>query len=528
MSAQDVVQLHREAQRALNRRAYEDAHRCCIEILKREPKFADAYFLLGMIALEHGRAGKARELIDRALSQKPDNAEYLAHRAKCLVLLKDFSAALQSAREALALAPDDALTLDTVGVALTKAGDHETAIGAFMRAVDRQPANPQFLFNLASSQEFLGDFAAAEESYKRAIRLRPDFYRAHWALSEVACATREKNHVERLVKLLDTSNPDADGTLYLCHALAKEHEELGQHAKAFAYLQRGKQAKRDTVRFSVADHEALFETITAVCSAEFCASNEPGCESSEPIFVVGMPRSGTTLVERILAGHDDVFAAGELGEFGLCLKRAAGTETQQILDVETTKRAASGSFARVGQDYIASTRPRTGHTKHFIDKLPQNALYAGFIRRALPAARIICLRRNPLDTCLSNYRQLFAIDAPYYDYASDLLDTGRYYLLFDALIKHWERVLPSNFLVVHYEDVVDDVEREARKLLEFCALPWDPRVLEFHTGKAPVATASAVQVREPIYRTSVGRWKKYQRELAPLMDLFARHGVAYE
>ena len=528
MSAQGINQLHREAEQALNRRAYEDAHRCCIEILKREPKFADAYFLLGMIALEHGRAGKARELIDRALSQTPDNAEYLAHRAKCLVLLKDHAAALQSAHEALALAPTDALTLDTIGVALAKAGNHETAIGAFMRAVDRQPENPQFHFNLASSQEFVGDFGAAEQSYERAIRLRPDFHRAHWALSDLTRATPEKNHIERLEKLLDTSSPDADGTLYLCHALAKEHEELGQHATAFAFWQRGKQAKRDTVRFSVADHEALFETIMAVCSAEFCASNEPGCESSEPIFIVGMPRCGTTLVERILAGHDDVFAAGELGEFGLCLKKAAGTETQQILDVETAKRAASANFAQVGEDYIASTRPRTGHTKHFIDKLPQNALYAGFIRRALPAAKIICLRRNPLDTCLSNHRQLFAIEAPYYDYAYDLLDTGRYYLMFDRLIKHWQRVFPSNFLVVHYEDVVDDVEREARKLLEFCALPWDPKVLEFHASKAPVATASAVQVREPIYRTSVGRWKKYERELAPLMELFARHGVASE
>jgi tetratricopeptide (TPR) repeat protein len=528
MSAPDIIQLHRQAQQALNRRAYEDAHRCCIEILEREPEFADAYFLLGMIALEHGRAGKARELIDRALALKPDSAEYLAHRAKCLVSLKDYSAALQSAREALALAPDDALTLDTIAVALTKAGDHETAIGAFMRAVDRQPENPRFHFNLASSQEFLGDFSAAEESYERAIRLRPDFYRAHWALSELTHATPEKNHVERLERLLDTANPDADGNLYLCHALAKEYDELGQHPKAFTYLQRGKGSKRGRVSFSVAGHQALFETITAVCSAEFCASDEPGYESSEPIFIVGMPRSGTTLVERILAGHDDVFAAGELSEFGLSLKRAVGTETRQVLDVETTKGAASLNFAQVGKDYIASTRPRTGHSKHFIDKLPPNALYAGFIRRALPAAKIICLRRNPLDTCLSNYRQLLSIDAPYYDYTYDLLDTGRYYLMFDALIKHWARVLPSNFLVVHYEDMVDDVEREARKVLEFCALPWDPKVLEFHTGKTPVATASAVQVREPLYRTSVGRWKKYERELAPLMELFARHGVAYE
>ena len=199
--------------------------------------------------------------------------------------------------------------------------------------------------------------------------------------------------------------------------------------------------------------------------------------SAEPIFIVGMPRTGTTLVERILSNHPAVFAAGELTNFALELKRAAATPSNRVLDAETLAAAARVDPRALGEAYVASTRPRTGHTPRFIDKMPLNFFYAALIQRALPNAKIICLRRDPLDACLSNYRQLFATTFSYYDYSYDLLDTGRYYLQFDALARHWREAIPANYTEVHYEDVVEHTEREARRLVEFCGLDWDPACL---------------------------------------------------
>jgi hypothetical protein len=220
-----------------------------------------------------------------------------------------------------------------------------------------------------------------------------------------------------------------------------------------------------------------------------------------------------------------VFPAGELENFGLELKRAAATRSNRVLDAETLAAGVSVDAHALGAAYVASTRPRTGHTSQFIDKMPLNFFYAGLIHRALPNAKIICLRRHPLDACLSNYRQLFATMFSYYDYSYDLLDTGRYYLQFDALVRHWREMIPNAFTEVRYEDVVEHTEREARRLVAFCGLDWDSRCLEFERNAAPVATASSVQVRQPIYRTAVERWRKYESEIEPLRRLLADAGA---
>jgi hypothetical protein len=238
-----------------------------------------------------------------------------------------------------------------------------------------------------------------------------------------------------------------------------------------------------------------------------------------------MPRTGTTLVERILSSHPAVFAAGELTNFALVLKRMARTPSNRVLDPETLAAAAALDAARLGEAYVESTRPRTGHTPRFIDKMPLNFFYAALIHRALPSAKIVCLRRGALDACLSNYRQLFATSFSYYNYSFDLLDTGRYYVEFDALARHWRQVLPSaSYREVRYEEIVEHTEREARALVEFCGLEWDPACLAFHENATPVATASSVQVRRPIYRTSLERWRKYEREIEPLRELLAAAG----
>jgi tetratricopeptide (TPR) repeat protein len=519
--APDLSALQREAELAFDRRDFKRAHEICVEILAADPARAAALFLLAMIAAEHGNFGKALEVIDLALARDAAQPEYHAQRGRCLIALHRPREAFESAQRALALEPERALTLDTIGVVLTRAGAHAEALEPFRRAVARDPSKAQYRYNLGASEQFVGDFARAAEAYRGALALDPQHHRAWSALAQVSKAPFTAGEIAEIERQLAAS-PSEDAELHLNHALAKQAEDLGRYADAFRYLERGKRRKIAMRARSFAAHEALFD---AAARAARLAVNARGHDSSEPIFIVGMPRTGTTLVERILSNHPAVFAAGELTNFSLVLKRAAATPSNRVLDAETLDAAARVDARALGAAYVDSTRPRTGHTLRFIDKMPLNFFYAALIHRALPNARIICLRRNALDACLSNYRQLFSTAFAYYDYAFDLLDTGRYYVRFDALARLWRDTIPANYTEVRYEDVVEHTEREARRLSAFCGLDWDPRCLAFADNAAPVATASSVQVRQPIYRTAVERWRHYETEIEPLRCLLSDAGV---
>ncbi|MEQ1578995.1 MAG: sulfotransferase [Steroidobacteraceae bacterium] len=520
----ELVQWQREAERALNAREYRLAHELCLKILTRRPDSADAFFLLAMIAAAHDNFLKAAELIERSLRIDPGNPEYHAQLGRCLIALQRPREAFEAAVRALSLDPHGALTLDTIGVVMTRAGAHAEALDPFRRAVAADATKAPYFYNLGASLQFTGDFTAAADAYRKALVVDPFYYRAWSSLAQVSRIPFTDAEVAQLNALLDEQSLDPDSELHLCHALAKQCEDVGRYGESFAYLERGKRRKREAIHYAFESDRALFSAAKRPIATR--ANARPGsCDSHEPIFIVGMPRTGTTLVERILSSHPAVFAAGELTNLALALKREARTSSRLVLDPETLAAAETVDLARVGSEYVASTRPRTGHTPHFIDKMPLNFFYAGLIHRALPNAKIICLRRNPLDTALSNYRQLFATSFSYYNYAYDLLDAGRYFIEFDVLAKHWLQTIPGNYCEVHYESVVADTESEARRLVAFCGLDWDPACLAFEQNAAPVATASSVQVRQPIYRTAVERWRKYERELEPLKALLAAAGL---
>jgi hypothetical protein len=348
---------------------------------------------------------------------------------------------------------------------------------------------------------------------------------AHVTLAQLRRQTPQDNHVERLEHLLqhadETRDPEASTCLNM--ALAQEYEDLANYPEAYRHLVHGKAVNASNRGYSSQRDQELFAAI--MDSFPTTRSTLDGCPSNEPIFVVGMPRSGTTLVERILSSHSDVQSAGELLNFAMSVKHLSGSRNAALMDADMVVRARDVDLGQLGEMYLASTRPLTGEKPRFIDKLPHNFLYAGYIANALPNARIICLRRDPMDTCLSNFRQLFSEKSPFFDYSFDLLDTGRYYILFDRLMAHWQRVLPSRILEVNYEDLVESQESSSRRLLEFCGLPWRDECLRFETNPAPVATASAVQVRAPMYRSSLKRWKKYGEQLDGLRDLLLEAGI---
>jgi hypothetical protein len=347
----------------------------------------------------------------------------------------------------------------------------------------------------------------------------------HSALSHVRRQTPEKNHIGRLEKLLKQVGDDVNGELYLRHSLAKEYDDTERYDKAFEHLSAGNSRRRKNLNYDIEDDRRLFERVENLFTRETMNDASRGHATEEPIFVVGMPRTGTTLTERILTSHSRVFSAGELKNFSLSLKRASGTRSNVVLDTETLQKGMEVDFEALGKAYLDSTRPATGHTAHFTDKLPLNFLYIGFIHLALPNARIICLRRNPLDTCLSNFRQLFDVNFSYYNYAYDIMETGRYYVLFHCLMAHWQRILPGKVLEVQYENLVAEQESESRRIVEHCGLGWEEACLAFERNTAAVATASAVQVREPIYATAVERWRRYEAQLRPLRDLFESEGI---
>ena len=533
---EQIISLHRAAQAAMRENRMQEAHQHCLAILRIDREFADAWFLCGVIAAHNGKLTKAVEIFRTAITLAPDNAEYLAELGRQLLALREQQEALAIARRALALAPTSVPALNTLGTVFSHCAEHGDALTCYERAVHNLEERPSgagglsadwradLYFNLAASLLFAGRFDAAEQAYERAIALQPCLYKAHSALAALRRQTPGNNHLERLQALRDTVATPHD-QLHLGHAIAKEQEDLGHYPEALAALGWAKAAQARQVAYRAEADELLFSTVCGLFTHERFNQSIPGCDSAEPIFIVGMPRTGTTLVEQMLSAHTQVFAAGELANFPLQVKRLTGSPSAQVLDSETLVRSVQLDMSKLGSSYLESTRPRTGHTPHFIDKLPLNFMYLGLIRLALPNAKLICLRRDPMDTCLSNYRQLFATQFTYYHYNYDLLDCGRYYIQFDRLMRHWRDALPGAVLELRYEALVADPKSAARALLEHCQLPWEEGCLLSHQRNTPVATASAVQVRQEIYTSSVDRWRCYGDALLPLYELLKSAGL---
>jgi len=493
------------------------------------PGSADGLLVRGVAAAEAGRVREGLALIREACATDPADAEAHAQLGRWLSRLHHTDEALAAARHALSLLPASAATLDTIGVVFSRAGRHEQAVACFERAVELGPERAGMHFNHAASLKFLGRFAEAEAAYEACVRCNPRFWRAHSALAATRRQTPERNHLARLERLLKTGPLDPDAELHLRHALAKELEDLERGEEAFAHLLAGNARKHAATGYRFERDQRLFDAVMRlfpeVLPAPAHADLTGGEVTRAPIFVTGMPRTGTTLVERILSSHSQVASAGESQNFGVLLKRACRTPSPQVLDEATLAQSLCIDLQVLGRDYLERTRPPGRAQPRFVDKMPLNFFYLGHIARALPAASIIVLRRHPLDTGLSNFRQLFATGLSYYEYARDLRDIGRYYVQFDRLITHWQAALPGRVHEVRYEALVADQRAETGRLLAHCRLPWEEACLHFERNEQAVATASAVQVRQPLYASSVGRWRRFERHLQPLIDELLAAGV---
>jgi len=435
-------------------------------------------------------------------------------------LVQRFAATRALAERASASGASDPRALFGAGVAFRLLGDYAAAAAAFSRASALQPGNVAILFELGLAQEYSGKFDAAIAAHERALAVAPDYFKSRQALVQLQKQAPGRNSIALMEAQF--AGPDEDGwrTAHLGHALAKTYEDLGDTETSFAWLTRGKARRRVLRPYDATLEEALAEAARPV------ETSAAGFESVEPIFVSGLPRSGTTLVDRILSSHPDVMSAGEIGNFALLNKRLSGSQTRATLDPDTLSRAGGVDYARLGKLYIDSTRPITGATPRFIDKAPSNYLLAAAILKALPNARVIAVRRHPLDSVLSNYKQLFPLEDGYYDYVYDLEAAAHKVVQFDRLLQRWQTVLPSDrFMVVQYEELVGAQEEVTRRLVAFCGLDWNDRCLAFHRNAAGVGTPSAAQVRAPMYSTAVGRWARYGSLLHPACTVLERGGL---
>lgn len=518
----DPVALYQAAQKALRESRLDDARHLCLQLIATQPAFADGYFLLGMSEASAGRLKPATEALEHAVRLAP-RAEYLAHYAKCLVLVRRENEALRVADRAASMQPSDALTLDTIGCVYSRLGAHEKAIPLFEAAVSRRPDHQQMRYNLASSLGFVGRFDEAADHCERIIAADPDFMKAHSTLSSLKKQTAESNHVARLTALLPRARDGID-ELHLCYALAKEYEDLGNHDSAFQHLDAANRRRKAELGYHIDMDRRIFERLTQrFTQLDYFRGASDVTEA--PIFIIGMPRTGTTLADRILSSHPQIESAGELQAMPSAIKRLSGSASRFALDEPTIDGAGAVPTAALGRLYLELAAPHRRHNLRFIDKLPLNFFNVGYIARALPRAKIVCLRRHPLDTVWSNYKHLFAVNFSYYNYAYDLLDTAAYYVMFDRLMKLWQQLFPGRVLELQYESVVEDLEGQSRRLLAHCELEWTDECLRFYENTSAVATPSTTQVRQPIYRSALGRWRAYDRHLAPVREFFAAHGI---
>jgi tetratricopeptide (TPR) repeat protein len=427
------------------------------------------------------------------------------------------------AARAIQESPNDARALFGAAMAFRISGDYAAALAQFSRLCLLEPNNTNYLRELGQTQEYFGRFDEAIASYRAALEAEPLNYRALHGLVQLQKQTIANNRIGELERQFVLPD-DGWRSLHIGHALARTYEDLGDIEKSFQWLDRAKRGRRKLHPYDPSREMELARSAIAAKPGDGGA-----CGSNEAIFVVGLPRSGTTLLDRILSSHPDVTSAGEITTFLQLAKLMSGSATPAALDVDMLGRAGAIDYARLGQAYIDSTRPVTGATPRFVDKAPSNYFLAPLILRALPNARIIVMRRHPLDSCLSNYKQIFPFDDRYYDYVYDLAGAAEKFVVFDRLISHWRSVLPPDrFMVLQYEDLVANQEARTRELLAFCGLAWDERVLAFHENAAGVATPSARQVRQAMNASAVGRWAKYGALLDPARQVLEREGVSLD
>ncbi len=488
------------------------------KVLRQDPDDVDALRLLAGLAMRAKQWSDAETLLKKALDLAPDFYQGWQDLGQALQEQDQMEAALEAYQRAARLKPTEAAPLTGAGTVAAMSGQHTDAIDYFQRALTKQQDNAGALAGLGHVLKTIGQQEEAVAAYRRCAELNPGHGEAYWSLANLETFRFEQQEVAAMNAQLAREDLPNEPRVNFLFALGKSHEDAGEYDSAFDYYRQGNELRRSAENYDPVNTIDTHDKLMDVFSAEFFAEREAwGNQSPAPIFIVGMPRSGSTLLEQILASHSLVEGTHELPE----LSRAAKSTRRFGMERRSYPKAVldmtADDAAQVGEEYLQrSARHRRDQAPYFTDKLPNNFAHIGLLQLILPNAKVIDARRHPLDSCMGTYKQLFARGQPF---SYDLYELGEFYLEYRRLMEHWHSVLPGKVLDVQYEDVVGDLDSQVRRILDFCELPFEQACIDFHRTERAVKTASSEQVRQPIYASSLHSWRRFEAHLGPLIEV---------
>ncbi|MGH8318273.1 MAG: tetratricopeptide repeat-containing sulfotransferase family protein [Steroidobacteraceae bacterium] len=487
-------------------------------------------WLMGsIIALLAGDPRAGLRLIEEPLRTWPTNAQCLLQKAECLLALGERSLALAAAEAAAAHSGDIADSLEAIGEFMLQAGEQRRALPLYDRAMTVMPRDPaqraRLLHNRAVTHRYVGDLERAQRDYEAILAIDPVAPKAYKGLVELRRQTPERNRITQMKQALERLPAQSDDAAVLHFALAKSYQDLGDYRSSWEHLSEANRIERTAINYDPAADRELMQALEEVFTATEAKAGHAATES--PIFIVGLPRSGSTLIERILSNHPQVHQCGELTAVTdsiLALTNpTAGAAPPSARDFAA--RLAGLDGGSLAAEYRARTRAFRPEGRRWTDKQLSNFVYCPLLLRAFPRARIVHVTRHPLAACYAIYRTRFNGSYPF---AYDLDEIAEFYVSYRRLMQHWQRILPDRTLELPYEQVVRSFEPSVRSLLEYVGLPFDAACLEFHRNPAPVITTSSVQVRQPLYDSSLEQWRQYAAWLAPARARLEAAGITLE
>ena len=497
-------------------------------VLKRDPLNVNAMRLLAEIGMEVGRLEDAEALLVRALELAPDFRLARGSYANVLARRGKFEAALAELNALLAAEPDQPGYLILKANTLVRIGDHETAIAIYREVLARIPDTAGVQMSLGHSLKTVGHQDQAIAAYTAARLLRDDLGDAYWSLANLKTFRFSDDDLDTMRAVAGRETTGREDYFHLAFALGKALEDRGEFEESFTWYRRGNAIKRRLIAYSADENHSDVARISDYFSKDvFEARRNAGCQDRAPIFIVGLPRAGSTLLEQILASHSAVEGTQELPDIISIARRIADkkrSDDQSSYPGGLT-RLSDADLTALGEEYIERTRIHRTGAPFFIDKMPNNFAHIGLIRLILPNATIIDARRHPVACCFSGYKQLFAKGQ---NFTYNLTDIGRYYADYVGLMRHWKEVLPGHVLRVQYEDMVADTQAQVRRLLDHCGLPFEDNCLRFYENRRAVKTASSEQVRQPIFTSGLDQWENFEPWLSPLKAALGDTLVTYK
>ena len=497
------------------------------QLLRESPEVAEVHALACELASVQERGQDALEHIERAIQLEPERHDFRLRKAGIQLVLRQGQAAQATAVELAALSPDDPDLQLAVARVFADCGNHAGAAQYLEAVAAEHRASTEFLSRYATNQFFLGNIETAEQAVADYLALNPPRPGRKLLLrSMIRKQTSGRNHVDVLRNYLDSS-PPPDQAVNAHYALAKELEDLGDYQRSFEALRAGAALQRRLIRYNAADELGNIRGIAEAFGADKFAAIPDSGSTETPVFIVGLPRTGTTLVERLLTRSGDIRPSEENYDFTLAFSSVINEHIAAHPGRGLTPLTAAleADYGEIASRYLANMRGMLGEAAMYLDKTPFNYFYCGLIRKAFPQARIIHLVRDPMDACYAVFKTLFS-RAYYYSY--DLDELAAYYVAYRELMEHWHGLMPGAILDVHYEALVTEPGEESRRVAEFVGIPWSPEVIEVQDSAAPCSTASAAQVRRPIYTSSIGLWRNVAGEMEPLRRHLAEAGLVDE